>query len=87
MAKKTKWVKMTHGKIPHTADDPQTVTKKAYDEVWSKKGWALVEDSEVVLTEGAAEESDLGEPEIDEATEAQKAKDAKKAAAAAGSNQ
>lgn len=86
MAKKTKWVQMTHDKIPHTAEDPQTVTRKAYDEVWSKKGWALVENSEVVLTEGADEAAD-GEPVADEATEAQKAKDAKKAAAAAGSNQ
>lgn len=38
------WVWMTH---PDLETEPAKVTAKAFNEVWSDKGWTIVDDSEV----------------------------------------
>ena len=34
-------VQMVHDDVPESKDNPPTVTRKAFDQVWSKNGWKL----------------------------------------------
>lgn len=44
MAEQDKWVYMSHSKIEA---DPVRVTRKAFENVWSDKGWKLSTKKEV----------------------------------------
>lgn len=44
MAEEKKWVYMSH---PDIKADPVRVTRKAFDDVWSGKGWKLSTKKEV----------------------------------------